>query len=157
MLFPSCKTDVPPPELLVAVDAHSLRADLHISVKVPEYQHATRLLCYGVTGAHTAAKTERTACFMMAALRHLRFPDVLMQAVRWPVLGFSAPPPNLPIAARCKAFQEFQTPWDGVDLGIDLRKLILQKPSRIPGSSQCFIRTPRASAGMGPCSVPNCS
>ena len=55
MLLPSCWTDVPPPNLPVALNAHLLRADPHISEEVPELQHTLRLPCYGVTGAHTVA------------------------------------------------------------------------------------------------------
>lgn len=55
MLLPSCHTDMPPPDLSVAGDAHLLWADLHIPIKLPEFQHTLRLLSYGVTGAHTEA------------------------------------------------------------------------------------------------------
>ena len=138
MLLPSCWTDVPPPDLPPAVDAHLLRADLHIPIKVPELQHTTRLLCYGVTGAHTAARTERTPCSLQAAAVHAGLPDMLMRAIGWPVLSFSAPPPELPLAARSEPFKEVQTPRAREKLGIDLWELILHLPTRILESAKCY-------------------
>jgi hypothetical protein len=58
MLLPNCHTDMPPPDISVAGDAHLLRADCHIPIKVPELQHTLRLLCYGVTGAQTESRTD---------------------------------------------------------------------------------------------------
>ena len=129
------------------IQSHLLRADLHIPIKVPEPQHTLRLLCYGVTGAHTESRTERTPCSSQAAIQHFCLPDMLMRAIGWPVLGFSAPPPDLPFAARCEPFKEVQTPRDREELGIDLGELIFHKPSRIPWFALRFICTSRASVG----------
>ena len=79
---------------------------------------------------------------------------MLMRATGWPFLSFSAPPPDLPGAVTCEPVQEVKTPRDREELGIDLRELILHKPSYIP---LCFVPTSRPSGGIGPCSAPNCS
>jgi hypothetical protein len=53
MLLPSCWTYVLPPDLLLAAIAHLLRADLHISNKVPKGQQATRLFSAMESQGHT--------------------------------------------------------------------------------------------------------
>ena len=82
---------------------------------------------------------------------------MLMRAIGWPILVLSAPPPELSGAARFEPFKEFQTPRDREELGIELKELMLHKPSRIPRFALCLICTPRAAGGPGPHSVVDAS